>query len=63
MITPFEKGRISRKEHAARGAIGVPAFHPEQVTRTPSRAEWNYLTARLAELWPHDEYTAIVTDE
>lgn len=54
--------RISRRERAARDAIGMPARHPERVTRRPGRAEWKHLTARLAELWPHDEYTAIVAE-
>jgi hypothetical protein len=56
------QGRISRRERIARAAIGMPAEHPELVTRKPSRAEWKLLTTWLAELWPHDEYTAIVTE-
>ena len=55
-------GRISRKERIARAAIGMPARHPEHVTRKPGRAEWKQLAAWLAELWPYDEYTAIVAD-
>ena len=54
------QGRISRKERIARAAVGMPEGHPELVTRKPGRTEWNELAARLAELWPHDEYTAIV---
>jgi hypothetical protein len=54
--------RISRKERIARAATGMPDRHPEQVTRKPGRAEWKQLTAWLAELWPNDEYTAIVAD-
>ena len=61
MSTP-RPGRISRKERIARAALGMPAEHPEQVTRKPSRAEWKHLAAWCAELWPHDEYTAIVAD-
>jgi hypothetical protein len=38
-------GRISRRE---------------RITRKPGRAEWKQLAAWLTELWPHDEYTAIV---
>ena len=53
--------RISRKERAARAAAGMPARHPEHLTRKPGRAEWRQLAAWLAELWPGDEYTAIVT--
>lgn len=56
------RGRISGKERAARAVIGMPANHPELITRTPSRAEWRHFTAWLAQLWPNDEYTAIVTD-
>jgi len=62
MTTPGRKGRISRKERTARAAIGMPAHHPEQITRKPGRAEWRQLAAWLAELWPHDEYTVIVID-
>jgi hypothetical protein len=53
-------GRISRKERAARAAAGMPAAHPETLTRKPGRAEWKQLAAWLAELWPNDEYTTIV---
>ncbi len=55
-------GRVSRKERIARTAIGMPARHPERVTRPPGRAEWKQLATWCAELWPHDEYTAIVTE-
>ncbi|MGO8885371.1 MAG: hypothetical protein ACLQI7_17040 [Streptosporangiaceae bacterium] len=41
----------------------MPANHPERITRRPGRAEWKQLAAWLTELWPHDEYVAIVTDE
>ncbi|HEV8275222.1 MAG TPA: hypothetical protein VGQ26_05950 [Streptosporangiaceae bacterium] len=54
------QGGISRKERIARDAIGMPAGHPELVTRKPGRAEWKHLAKWLAEMWPHDEYTAIV---
>jgi hypothetical protein len=40
----------------------MPAEHRELVTRKPGHAERKELTAWLAELWPHDEYTAIVAD-
>jgi hypothetical protein len=56
------QGRISRKERIARAVLGMPAGHPEQITRKPGRAEWTHFTAWLAELWPNDEYTAIVTE-
>jgi hypothetical protein len=57
------QGRIGRKERIARAAAGMPAGHPELVTCKPGRAEWKKLTAWLAELWPNDEYTAIVAEE
>jgi hypothetical protein len=56
------QGRISPKERIARAALGMAADHPELLTRKPSRAEWKLLTAWLAELWPNDEYTAIVAE-
>jgi hypothetical protein len=56
------QGRISREERIARAAVGMPAEHPELVTGKPGRAEWNLFTAWLAELWPLDEYTAIVAE-
>jgi hypothetical protein len=55
-------GRTSRKERIARAAMSMPAGHPELVIRTPGRDEWQLLAAWCAELWPHDEYTAIVTE-
>jgi len=57
------QGRISRKERIARAAAGMSAEHLELITRKPSRAEWKLLTAWCAELWPHDEYTAIAAEE
>ena len=55
--------QISRKERIARAAAGMPPEHPELVTRKPGRTEWRLLIAWLAELWPNDEYTAILTQE
>lgn len=60
MTTPGGPSRISRTERIARAALGMPAAHPELVTRKPSRAEWQLLAAWCAEMWPHDEYTTIV---
>jgi hypothetical protein len=56
-------GRISRKESIVRTTIGMPAEYPELVSRKPGRTEWKQLTAWLAEVWPYDEYTLIVTEE
>jgi hypothetical protein len=63
MTATGSPGPISRQERAARAAVGMPAGHPELVTRKPGRAEWKQLSARLVELWPNDEYTAIVAEE
>jgi hypothetical protein len=62
MTLPGGPGRISRKERIARAVVGMPAGHPEPITRKPGRAEWKLLAVWLAELWPHDEYTAIVAE-
>jgi hypothetical protein len=56
------QNHISRKEQIARAAVGMPAGHPELVTRKPGSAEWRLLATWCAELWPHDEYTAIVAE-
>jgi hypothetical protein len=56
-------GRISRTERSARAAAGMPTRPPELLTRKPGRAEWQLLATWGAELWPHDEYTAIVAEE
>jgi hypothetical protein len=61
MTAPSANGGVSRQARFARTALGMAARHPEQVTGKPARAEWRQLAAWLAELWPHDEYTAIVT--
>jgi hypothetical protein len=57
------QGRISRKERIARAVLGMPAGHPELLTRNPSRAEWQQLATWLAELWPRNEYAAILAEE
>jgi hypothetical protein len=62
MTAEGSQGRISRKERLARAALGMIADHPELVTRKPDREEWGLLAAWCAELWPHDEYTAIVAE-
>ncbi len=40
----------------------MPAEHLELVTHKPGREEWKLLAAWCEELWPHDEYTAIVAE-
>ena len=47
MTLPGNPPWSSRKELLARAAVGMPAFHPELVTRKPRRAEWKHL-AQLA---------------
>jgi len=56
-------GWISRKERIARAAASMPALHPELLTRKPGRDEWKLLAGWCMELWPQDEYAAIVTEE
>lgn len=56
------RGRISRTERIARAALGMPAGHPELLTRKPGRSEWRQLTTWLTELWPNDEYAAILAE-
>ena len=62
MTGPGNSRRISRTERFARAALGMPAEHPELLTRKPGRAEWKQLTAWLTQMWPNDEYTAIVAE-
>lgn len=54
---------ISRRERLARAAAGMPARHPELITRKPGRAEWKQLTTWMAEMWPDDDHAAIFTSE
>jgi hypothetical protein len=56
------RSRISHQERIARAAIAMPAEHPELLIRKPSRAEWRQLTTWLDEMWPNDEYAAIVAE-
>jgi len=53
---------VTRRERSARAAIGMPARHPEHITRELPRRQENWLAALCAELWPDDEYTGIITD-
>lgn len=55
-------GLIGRSERSARAAADIPAEHPELLTRRPGRAEWQLLATWCAQLWPHDEYNAIVAE-
>jgi hypothetical protein len=43
-------------EREARAILGMPARHPERITRDLSRAEQAWLRAAAAGLWPDGEY-------
>lgn len=49
-------------ERQARAAIGMPARHPERVTRELAGGQEEWLAGLAAVLWPDDEYTAIITE-
>lgn len=63
MTVAGNPGWPSRRELLARAVTGMPTFHPELITCKPSRAEWKHLAQWLAEMWPHDEYTAIFRED
>jgi hypothetical protein len=46
----------------ARAAIGMPAAHPEKITRELPGGQEEWLAALAAALWPEEEYTAIITE-
>jgi hypothetical protein len=49
-------------ERDARAAIGMPARHPERITRDlPDRQE-EWLAGLAAALWPEDEYARIIAE-
>ena len=48
-------------ERDARAAIGMPAAHPEKITRELPGGQEEWLAALAAALWPGDEYAAIIT--
>jgi hypothetical protein len=47
-------------ERAARPGLGMPARHPEFITRDLPAGQEEHLAALAAELWPADEYEAII---
>ena len=49
-------------EPDARAAIGMPARHPERITRDLPAGQEEWLAALAAVLWPDDDYTAIITE-
>ena len=54
---------IGRAERVARAAVGMPAEHPELITRKPGCAEWQQLSIWLAEMWPDYDYIAVIADK
>lgn len=51
----------NRAERDARAAIGMPARHPERITRELPGGQEEWLAALAGALWPEEEYTAIIT--
>lgn len=52
----------SHAERQVRTAIGMARKHPEWLTRElPARQE-EYLAALADQMWPDDEYAAIITE-
>ena len=49
-------------ERDARRAIGMPARHPEQITRDLPGGQEKWLAALAAALWPADEYAVIIAE-
>lgn len=66
-LTAHRRGRCGcplchQAEQAARSAIGMPARHPERITRDLPGGQEEWLAALAAALWPDDEYAAIVIE-
>ncbi len=49
-------------ERDARAAIGMPARHPERIMAGLPAGQDEQLAALADELWPDDEYTAIIIE-
>jgi hypothetical protein len=49
-------------ERQARAAIGMPARHPERITRELASPLEEWLACVAASLWPDDEYDDIITE-
>jgi hypothetical protein len=54
--------RSRRAERDARKAVAMAARHPERLTRELPEADEEWLAAVASELWPDDDYTAIITE-
>jgi hypothetical protein len=51
-----------KAERDARAAIGLPARHPERITRDLPAGQEEYLAALAGALWPQDEYATIIAE-
>ena len=51
-----------KAERDARAAIGMPARHPERITRELPGGQEEWLAALAAALWPDDEYAEIIIE-
>jgi hypothetical protein len=51
-----------KTERDARRLIGMPIRHPERITRDLPAGQDEWLAALADQLWPDDEYTAIITE-
>lgn len=49
-------------ERKARAQLRMPALHPERITRALSGRQEQQLAAAASQMWPEDEYTAIVAE-
>jgi hypothetical protein len=56
------RAACDQAEVDARKALGMPARHPERITREQPEGDEEWLAALASELWPGDEYTAIIID-
>lgn len=52
----------SRAERRARLKIGMPLLHPERITRNLSAAQEELLAQLAQQMWPDDEYVAIIRE-
>lgn len=52
----------SHVERQTRTAIRMPRKHPEWLTRELPADQESYLAALADQLWPEEEYTAIITE-
>lgn len=51
-----------KAEQKARAQLGMPARHPERIARSLSRGQEEWLTRAAEQLWPGEEYAAIIAE-